>query len=79
MDYIEAQKIIRKFKNIPEDADISKCSPQEQIVWRTARIVIEDAIADGYELCKVDAVHAQGFVDGVKACIEKLNEMGVNK
>ena len=76
MDYIEAQEIIRKFKNVPEDADISK---QEQIEWRTARIVIEDAIADGYELCKVDAVHAQGFVDGVKACIEKLNEMGVNK
>lgn len=23
-----------------------------------------------------EAIHAQGFVDGVKACIEKLNEMG---
>lgn len=75
MDYIEAQEIIRKFKSLPED-DIS---PQDKIVWRTARIVIEDAIADGYELCKVDAVHAQGFVDGVKACIEKINEMGADK
>lgn len=23
-----------------------------------------------------EAIHAQGFVEGVKACIEKLNEMG---
>ena len=26
-----------------------------------------------------EAIHAQGFVDGVKACIEKLNEMGADK
>ena len=75
MDYKEAQELIKRYKMLPLGV---KLSPDEKTQWRTARIVIEDAIADGYELCKREEVHAQGFVDGVKACIEKLGKIGGN-
>ena len=67
-----------------EQQPCEDCISREQAVYVASGYCAPQNIAD--ELRKLpsvtprtkseEAIHAQGFVEGVKACIEKLNEMG---